>query len=166
MSVPLVYLAGPISEYVGDEDNIWDWRKYVRTELGKHGLAGIAPMRGEEGEPVIGMGGLPRSAPDQHPIKTTNGTLARDLWDVDRCDAMIVQLAGARQISIGTMIELGRSSIREIPRILVMPSWEAAVNPHNYGWVKELCPFWVGDLDGAVEVCYHLFCHDKPLTED
>ncbi len=162
MRTPLVYLAGPITEHAGNDEEAWDWRFEARERLGDIGIAALLPLRGEEGSPIVGGGELVRSDGCSDPFKTINGTLARDLWDVARCDAIIFNLLDAQEVSIGTMIELGASAVRQIPRILISDPEQA--NPHHYGWVQELCPFWVNDLDAAMDACAHLFKHDTPGT--
>jgi nucleoside 2-deoxyribosyltransferase len=165
MSAPLIYLAGPITEHVGNDEAAINWREQARVALGRYGLAGLMPLRGEEGLEFVGLlGNAMRTdpAPGVNIFKTTVGTLQRDCWDVDRCDAIIFNLEGARTVSIGTMLELGRSSVRNIPRILVLSEADTANNPHDYGWVYELCPYRVNTLDEAVDACYHLFKNDCP----
>jgi hypothetical protein len=53
--------------------------------------------------------------------------------------------------------------VRNIPRILILDTADAE-NPHQYGWVFELCPYVVTTLEDAIDACYHLFKNDTLPT--
>jgi hypothetical protein len=97
---------------------------------------------------------------DSHKAGLVDGhaAVARDLWDVDRCDVLLMNLAGAYSVSIGSMVELGRASSKGKFVIVVLPSHESGGeagpdrNPHDHLFVYELASVVVDTLDEALEV--------------
>src|SRR5579872_3271647 len=101
-----VYAAGPITGISYDESTSW------RTEL-----SGMLPFND-----VVIMSPLRAKTylAGEHEIKdhydqimsTQRGITTRDRWDTLSCDAIVVNLLGAKRVSIGTMIELGWADSR------------------------------------------------------
>jgi nucleoside 2-deoxyribosyltransferase len=97
---------------------------------------------------------------DSHKAGLVDGhaAVARDLWDVDRCDVLLMNLAGAYNVSIGSMVELGRASSKGKFVIVVLPSDELGEkagldrNPHDHLFVYELASVVVDTVDEALQV--------------
>lgn len=139
-----VYLAGPISgqSYAAATD----WRTVAERALNKHSIASLSPMRGKaylSSEQMVA---------DHYPDKvlcTVKGITTRDRWDVMRCDVVLMYLAGAERVSVGTMIELGWADACRKPVVAVM---EGPGNPHWHGMVREIAGFVVPTLDEALGI--------------
>lgn len=138
-----VYLSGPIRGLVYDE--AVDWRDYVARKLPNH-IVAISPMRYKE---FLRNGQeLDLTAMPDHPVVRPHGLVTRDRFDVQRCDAMLVNLLGAKQVSIGSCVEFGWADAFRKPII-------TAIRPedvHNHGFVHDLSGFVVKTLDEAIEV--------------
>lgn len=127
-SRPLVYLAGPISGCKPDE--IMGWRKQAQTELAKTNIIGLCPIDVQtEG------------------VDLKSIAVLRDQMDVERCDAVLMNLTGATRVSIGTMVELGWASALNKPIILVMEKG----NIHEHGFVSTLVDDLYSDLQAALK---------------
>lgn len=79
--------------------------------------------------------------------------ISRDRWDVSRADVLLVNLLGARSISIGTMVELGWADALRKPIVLVM---EPAGNVHDHSFVREIATFRVSTLEEAIDLIHEL----------
>jgi nucleoside 2-deoxyribosyltransferase len=145
----LVYLAGPITGL--SWGNATDWRDHARTSLAKNGINGLSPLRAKDylaKEDAIAV------QYDNYVMSTGKGITTRDRWDCLRCDALLVNLIGAKKVSIGTMMELGWASAAHKPIILCM---EDEGNPHDHAMVREVCGFVVNTLDHGIEVVKAMF---------
>jgi len=148
----LIYLAGPITGLSYGE--ALDWRAEVRERLAASAphIECIDPMRTKQhlaAVDTIGPHGHAGALLDSHAV------VARDLWDVDRCDVVLMNLSGASEVSIGSMVELGRASVRGKFVIVVLPPADPASehpNPHDHLFVHELASTLVKDLDDALAV--------------
>lgn len=141
----LVYLAGPIAGHAFAEAQ--DWRDYVAKELPRE-IRAISPLRAK-GERLARLGVITGTYED-NPLTSQRGITNRDRMDCTRADAVIINLLGARTVTIGTMIEIGWADAHRIPIILVM---EASGNVHDHPIVRECAAFRVETLDEAVTVC-------------
>jgi nucleoside 2-deoxyribosyltransferase len=141
-----VYLSGPITglhygEAIG-------WTDYAKTKLTIAGIEGYRPLRGkkflkDETEALSAMGY------DENPISTPQGIVHRDRYDVETCDVMLVNLSGAKRVSIGTMFEVAWAFILHKPIVLFM---EKEGNIHHHAFVTQACSYWVYNLDYAIEL--------------
>ena len=89
-----VYLAGPITGL--SYESATGWRRKVADALPMHEV--LDPMRGKEdlaGASLLAAG------------LCTTEMAQRDLADIDRCDVVLVNFQGARQMSVGTVAEIG-----------------------------------------------------------
>lgn len=140
-----VYLAGPISGKSYGESN--GWRQYAIEQLACHGIDGISPMRAKEFLYSAGLLGCGETAPE-HPLTSRNGIITRDRFDTMRCDIMLLNVEDARDVSIGSCIELGWADSKRIPVIVVMSEG----NPHWHGMVREIAGYIVETLDEAIDI--------------
>lgn len=139
-----VYLAGPITGLTYEQGQ--DWRTVAQALLAKEGLLGYSPLRAKEY--LSGVGEL-KGAYDIHPLSTAKGIVARDRNDVLTADAVLFNLLGAKQISIGTMIEFGWADAFRKPTVVVA---EKAGNIHDHPITDQLTGFRVETLSEAVQL--------------
>jgi len=149
-----VYLAGPITGL--SYDGAVGWRDEVvrRLAVTAPHLHCMDPMRAKQhladvGE--IGAFGHAGALLDGHAV------VSRDLFDVGRADVVLMNLTGARQISIGCMVELGWARAHGKFVMVVLPDAERAgigstTNPHDHLFVHELASSVVGDIDAALAI--------------
>jgi hypothetical protein len=150
-----LFLSGPITglSYRG----ACDWRTHVRSRLG------VEAPHVECGDPMRGrrhLADVERIDTESHKNGLLDGhaAVARDLWDVDRCDVLLMNLTGACDVSIGSMVELGRASSKGKFVIVVLPSDELGEeagpnrNPHDHLFIHELASVVVDTVDEALYV--------------
>jgi len=139
-----VYLAGPITGLTHKGAD--EWREKACITLESHGVTPLSPLRAERFLENYGV--LETSYIGATPMVTDRGMVTRDLWDVSRCDAVIVNLLGASRVSIGTMFELAWCLYLRKPTIVVM---EAEGNPHEHSFVREATDYRVETLEEAID---------------
>jgi len=106
----------------------------------------ISPMRGKDylkNEKQI------KASYEDIPPSSGRGITCRDRFDTMRCDAMLINLIGAKKVSIGTILEAGWADSKRKPIILVI---EKEGNPHDHPMLKEISGFIVDNLDEAIEL--------------
>jgi nucleoside 2-deoxyribosyltransferase len=158
LSKLLVYLAGPIDGLTYKQGQTW--RDYVTEGLPQE-IDVLSPLRGQEGI----THGIIRDSYEAHPITTARGIRTRCKMDVKRADVVLMNLLGARKISIGTMIEVGWADALGIPIILVMES-SVCVNLHDHPIVREAAGWQVETLDDAIMVCTSLLPGGKGTARE
>jgi nucleoside 2-deoxyribosyltransferase len=144
-----VYLSGPISGL--DYESAVSWTTYAETQLEwdgssyKSGIVGYKPLRGKEflkdHENLSAMGY------ETTPLSTAKGIFNRDRYDVMSCDAMLVNLLGAKRVSIGTMFEMAWAHAWSKPIVLVM---ENEGNFHEHCFVTESITYRTDNLDAGI----------------
>ena len=70
-------------------------------------------------------------------LTSQRGVTTRDRMDCNRADAVIMNLLGAKTVSIWTMIEIGWADAHRTPIILVM---ERSANVHDHPMVRDCEP--------------------------
>lgn len=142
-----VYLSGPITGLA--YEGCTDWRDFARKRLADMGIEGLCPMRGKDylrGKDTITdrmQEGLERAMSQDAAIVT------RDRWDTTRCDFVLVNLLGAKTVSIGTVIEIGWADLARKPVVLVM---EPSGNPHEHAFIRQLTGYRVTTLDEGLDL--------------
>jgi nucleoside 2-deoxyribosyltransferase len=152
----VLYLAGAITGLSYGEAVAWREETANRlAETAPH-VRCVDPTRAKRhlaNVDQIGPHGHPGGLLDGHAV------VARDLWDLDRADVILMNLSGARRASVGCMVELGWARARGRFVIVVLPAEETAgaprsadmpVNPHDHSFVHELASAVVGTLDEAL----------------
>lgn len=139
-----VYLAGPISglPYHGAQG----WREYAEAWLSEHGITPLNPLRHKnylKHETRI-------KDFYEHTLSTSSAIVARDRFDVSRCDMMLVNFSGAERVSIGTCVEYGWANAYEKPICTVIDSL------HEHVFINELSGWVVGSLDEGLDVVKHV----------
>lgn len=154
------YLAGPIAGLTSDQ--AVEWRDIATNRLMLYNIEALSPMR-------FKLDLLPAGVPlteyyngtgdeDYSPLITPKGVVARDIWDVQRCDGMLVNLLGARKISIGTVLEIGVAYASPIHKPVVL-CIEPALNPHCHIMLMEMCGFVVDSLDEGLDLMGRILGH-------
>jgi nucleoside 2-deoxyribosyltransferase len=142
-----VYLAGPITglSYAGATD----WREAAKRAL-LPDIEALSPMRAKEYLAHVGEFTSDGDAYEPYSVMSTNrGITTRDRWDATRCDVLLVNLLGARAVSIGTVMEIAWADLVRKPIVIAM---EPEGNPHEHGMVKEATGFRVPTLEAALHV--------------
>lgn len=136
-----VYLAGPITGRTFDE--AIDWRRNFDADVWgfDSGWECLSPMRGKEAFRIRGP--LPST------FDEGRAAVLRDLYDIRRCDAVLVNLVGADRVSIGSMCELGYANALG-KFIIVARSHSDTVHEHVF--VAELASQIVPTLANAIDV--------------
>jgi len=89
-----------------------------------------------------------RDAYGEHILSTQRAIVTRDRFDVHRADALLFNLLGAENVSIGTMIEMGWADDDRKVTVTAMESDSV----HDHAFVRELSGFILPTLDEALDV--------------
>lgn len=139
-----VYLAGAITglSYAGAVD----WRERVKKELEHVGYICFSPMRGKEALKDVTCF-TPFGYELEQGGATNHNIYRRDNYDVHRADIVLVNLAGATRVSIGTMFEIAWA---QQAGKFVLTIIDDETNPHNHAFVYEGSSMIVKSVDDAV----------------
>ena len=138
----LVYLSGPITACSYDEAT--DWRSYAAENLAE-GIAPLSPLRGQkhlEGVKSIAAHN------EEDVFGSKKGMTALDRNDVKRCDAVLVNLLGAKRVSLGTVMEVAWADAWDKPIVLV----DGPGSLHDHPMISTVAEYIVGDIATGVEV--------------
>lgn len=162
MTTKKIYLAGPIAG-LSHQEATYGWREFVYDRLhGAHDSMNGArvnihcynPMRGKKFlASVMGTNPLGKTVTGYHkqPIATAKAIVGRDRDDVRTSDLIIMNLAGAKAVSIGTTTELGWADAFRIPILLIKGTdWDS--NPHNHLFFDEIATWAVETPEEAVHI--------------
>lgn len=136
-----VYLSGPMSGLTGPE--MTEWRRHAETTLATAGYTVRDPCRGmtfaESDQPL---------QPDYAKSEVSNdhACFIRDRFDVVAADILLVNLLGARKVSIGTVVEVAWAHLLDKFTVLVMEQ----DNPHRHAFMAECSGVIFEDIDDAV----------------
>lgn len=152
---PRCYLAGPIKGC--SYDGATDWRDKACSLLSSgrsdRRIQGMSPMRGKsylKGHAAVGQDELLKDSYEQYPLSTNAAILCRDHRDCTTCDAIIVNLLGAKRVSIGTVMEIAWGMHARVPVIVIIE--KDGSNVHEHGLMLQACNFRVSTLEEAVGV--------------
>jgi nucleoside 2-deoxyribosyltransferase len=141
-----VYLSGPISGLRYAEAR--EWRDVAAESLAEEGIVALTPLRGKNFLEKID-GPLLKAGHPTKPLSTPKGIVTRDRWDAMRCDVMLVNLLGATDVTIGTMIEYGWADAARNPIITVM---EPEGNIHDHAFIREMSGYVVDTLEEGIAI--------------
>ena len=151
----LVYLAGPIDGCTYGE--CMNWREYAIKNLAEEGITGLSPMRAKD---FLKKYEVMREGLEEHFMTTDEGIVTRDIWDVQRADAVLFNLLNAKKISIGTMVEYGWASAFNKPIITVMEKrGSKKENIHEHPMVRRASGYRVETLEQGLTVVKALFAY-------
>ena len=147
MSLPRVYLAGPIAGV--DYDVAVDWREYATERLTARGIECLSPMRAKHALKGKRISRDYKKYQDHGQSYTASGIMTRDHTDILRADALLVNLLGASMPSMGTIIEMAWAYAYRKPAVVAI---EANGNPHgNHPMLAAAMPFRLETLDQAID---------------
>jgi nucleoside 2-deoxyribosyltransferase len=138
-----VYLAGPITGL--SYEGCTSWRDWAFKELYNAGHDGLDPMRAKgylAREDCIG-------SDYDTVLSCSRGIMTRDHWDCTRCDVLLVNLIGATNVSIGTVMEIAWAFECRIPIVLCI---EKEGNVHDHAMIREAVGFRVETLEEGLNV--------------
>jgi nucleoside 2-deoxyribosyltransferase len=144
-----VYLSGPISGLDYNESVAWT-NEAKNILWDQYGIEGYRPLRGKhflKDKGLIGVHGY------KDAIASQKGVYRRDKNDVKTSDAVLVNLLGAKRISIGTMFEMAWAEDNNVPVVLVM---EDEGNCCEHMFPLEAAMYRVNNLEQAIELIDHI----------
>jgi hypothetical protein len=137
-----VYAAGPISGLsYGDST---DWRGYVDKNIDPK-IQVWSPMRHKEY--LAGESQIEGSYEDTI-MSSQKGIMARDHFDTTRVKVVLVNLLGAKRVSIGTVIEIAWTYPMRTPVVLAIE--DGNVNCHIHPMLLEAVGFRSSSLDECI----------------
>lgn len=156
----MIYLAGPIAGISGLDAT--DWREAAGAALGQAGFTIRNPMRAKI--VLSQQEAISRNFNDyktKGTFYTSRGIMTRDFNDVKQCDALLVNLLGAKSPSLGTVMELAWAFALQKPAVVVI---EQSGNPHdNHPMIHEAMSFRVETLDEGVSAVAVILGHTAYL---
>lgn len=138
-----VYLAGPITGL--SYRKTLHWRDYAQKVLSPK-IVVFSPMRAKEY--LAGVECIEGSYEDIA-LSSARGIVARDRFDIQRCDVVLMNVLGAKIVSIGTVIEMGWADICRKPVILCI---EEKGNLHDHPMFRELASYRVAELEAGIQL--------------
>lgn len=147
MKNPSVYLAGPITGLTVGEAS--DWRNDVKWALSNIGIDAYSPLRGKQFA-LADKGALSAFGYDDQILTNSRAIMHRDYNDVKHCDALLVNLLGATQVSIGTVMEIAWAYAMQKIVVLVIESDKS--NVHEHAMIREAISYRVPSVLMAVQV--------------
>jgi hypothetical protein len=138
----LLFLAGPLTG-VSYEKSI-AWRSYVASKLPPY-IRAYSALRGKD---YLAEEEVLKDVYEQFPLSSQKGISSRDRMDVTRCDMLFVNFLGAKQVSIGTVMEIAWADMLRKPILIVMEEG----NIHEHGILKEVANYIVSDLDEGIRI--------------
>lgn len=147
-----VYLAGPIAG-LGYDDAV-DWRDLAIADLAQSGIKGLSPMRAKEYlrsvERDVGFSATCEEYGQLSPLSSPRGIMTRDRFDATRCDVLLVNLLGAKKVSVGTVMEIAWADQCRTPVVCCMEA--DGSNPHEHAMIGEAIGFRVPTLGEGLHV--------------
>lgn len=137
-----VYLAGPITGL--SYNGCVGWREYVMSKFPPH-IVGISPLRSKEylmHEHVV------KDYYDEHILSTGKAIRHRDHMDVHRCDLVFANFLGAKNPSIGSIMEIAWGDAYKKPVLIAMEP----DNVHQHAMLRDVAGWIVPDLDEAIRI--------------
>ena len=140
----IIYLAGPITGC--SYDGCTTWRDRFEEELNSEEVQALSPMRGKDYLAHTGV--IAHDYPDKV-MSCQRGIMVRDHFDTKRATILVVNLLGAKKVSIGTMMEMAWAWDSGIPIVCMM---EATGNPHDHPMLRETIGFRVETEEEAIHI--------------
>lgn len=143
-----IYLAGPVTGLTYEEASAW---RIEFSSLLPLQMVALNPIGSETH--LISAEVIPASSPG-HPISNARSLVAKCRHMVQSCDVLVANLLGAKQMSPGTVVEIGWADCLRKPILLIM---ENEGNPHDRPLVTELAGWRVQSLPDALQVIRGVF---------
>lgn len=142
---PSVYLAGAITG-MSYEATV-AWRERVEQEIAYYADV-YSPMRRKEYlSQEQQIDGSPQAYNGQI-LSTPKGIVGRDTFDIRSVDVLLVNLLGAKRVSIGTVAEIGYAYAHHKPMVVVME----ADNIHQHPFIAEMSTYIVATVEEGIEL--------------
>ena len=142
-----VYLAGPISRL--DYAGATHWRDHAKLRLAVQGIDGMSPMRAKEYLKDVQSFSPDCNEGAHKALGRPRGIMTRDFYDATNCDVMLVNLLGAKTVSIGTTMEIAWAYQKRTP---VVCAAEDEGNVHEHAMISEALGYRVPTLDEAIDI--------------
>lgn len=144
-----IYLAGPIDGLNYNETE--EWRlQFTGSMAARRDITCLTPMRGKDylkDKPVI-------TGQYHYPMSTAKAITGRDRNDATTCHLLVVNMLGAKKVSIGTVMEMAWADAHRIPILLIM---EKEGNIHEHKMLTEVITFRVDNVAEAAEIAQIMF---------
>jgi hypothetical protein len=137
-----VYLAGPIAGLTYEDAN--KWREEFQQDLPEF-IHCLSPTRFKN----FAAGRIGTQPYNIHPLSTDKGLTRRDLFDVERSSAIIVNFLDTERVSIGTCIEIGAKGVLD-GRLMIMIMEKD--NCHDHPMIREIADYVVTSVKEAKEL--------------
>lgn len=150
----IVYLAGPITGLT--YEGATDWRKSFVDVVTSHNPAinCMSPMRAKHHLEAIGE--IPATGNGAYGAMSGGPAIvARDYADTVSSDIIVVNLLGAKRVSIGTMFEIAWAYSQHIPVVLVIE--DGLVNLHSHSMLFNMVGYRVNNLNDAIKIVTAFF---------
>ena len=156
----IVYVAGPIKGTT--YDGCSGWREKLQDQFDLQiRIAGVddrirvaSPLRSKAHYKGLGVlddnpeKGLLEADLFARTIDCRRGVMTRDRFDCTRANLVFANLLGAKQVSIGTVMEIAWAHLARVPLVVVMEEG----NPHWHSLLIEATDFLVDDFELGVSV--------------
>lgn len=147
MKRPMVYLAGPIAGK--GYDTVTRWREIAHNVLLVRDVETLDPMRAKQALAGAVIATDYRGYADRGVFFTSAGIMMRDFTDVQRADALLVNLLDCRKPTLGTVMELAWAYAFQKPAVVIM---EPEGNPHDgHPMIAAATSFRVETLDEGID---------------
>jgi nucleoside 2-deoxyribosyltransferase len=142
MTLPKVYLSGPMAGLTYDQGT--EWRVYATKQL-RDVANCLSPYRGKD----YLKGQTVENKEYAQPMSTSKAITSRDMWDTHNSDVVLVNLTDHSKFSIGTIMEIAWAYDARVPVIAVIPKES---DYFNHPILSQCCTCVVQDLDEAIEI--------------
>ena len=143
-----IYLAGPIKGLTFDQSE--DWRDEAKAGLPEFDC--YSPLRAKGFLRVVGEIGPGGEGTDTYAhmsvLASQRGIMSRDHNDCQRADLILCNLLGARNISMGTVMEIAWAFAYRIPLVLCIEPG----NVHDHPMIREAINFGCPTLKDAIRL--------------
>lgn len=145
-----VYLSGAIDGLTYKEAD--SWRQFAIANFNDN-ITALDPLRSKEW--LMNKGVISAETSQGHWSASDEFIGTRDHWDTTRCDVMLVNLLGAKKVSIGTVLEIGMARAAGVKIILAM---EDEGNVHEHCMIRNYATMRFNNLYSAIEATNALLC--------
>lgn len=148
-----VYLSGPITGLDYSQAR-YGWRVTL-ANLFEPGIKVLSPMRHEghlaEMQEPMSVEALKAFEKENHHLFSHHKMIvAKDELDIEQCDIMVVNLLGAKEVSQGTVYEMGYARGVRKPTIVIMEA--DGSNLHKSPFITETPIKVVSTLEDAAKI--------------
>jgi len=144
LSKPCIYLAGPITGLTFD--GCTEWRDQF-TELMGDDYRCLSPMRAKDF--LQNQKSLAAQGYSEFTLSTQKAINTRDHFDCTRANLIVMNMLGAKIVSIGTCIEVGWAFQARVPILLIM---EKEGNIHDHAMLRECIGWQVETIEEAATI--------------